>query len=141
MTIVFSESAQKERGPAFKSGSEPAILAALPIACVVCDAAGAVVWHNAAAARLFAGVLAPGRLLLELLRPEIPAAVDALLSGMDNDALRVIAPGSLERSQLYLRAGSLDRDQRMPPLGSARPDAAFLELLETWILALDSVDE
>jgi uncharacterized repeat protein (TIGR03806 family) len=59
-----------------------------------------------------------------------------LSGGADGDTLRVIAPGSLERSQLYLRAGSLDRDQRMPPLGSARPDAAFLELLEAWILAL-----
>lgn len=65
--------------------------------------------------------------------------VDAPLSGStSSDALRVIAPGSLEHSQLYLRAGSLDRDLRMPPLGSARPDPAFIALLEDWIETLDS---
>jgi uncharacterized repeat protein (TIGR03806 family) len=63
--------------------------------------------------------------------------VDAMLSGETNDeALRVIAPGSPEHSQLYLRASSTDRDRRMPPLGSARPDAEFIELLEDWIESL-----
>jgi hypothetical protein len=28
----------------------------------------------------------------------------------------------------------------MPPLGSARPDPAFVELLKDWILALDTPD-
>lgn len=64
--------------------------------------------------------------------------VDAVVVNETNDeALRVIAPGSVEHSQLYLRASSTDRDQRMPPLGSARPDPAFLELLKSWILSLD----
>jgi hypothetical protein len=64
-----------------------------------------------------------------------------LSGGMEGDALRVIAPGSLERSQLFLRAGSSDLDQRMPPLGSARADAAFLELLEGWIVGLEAADD
>jgi len=60
--------------------------------------------------------------------------VDAMLAGETNDeALRVIAPGSPEHSQIYLRASSTDRDRRMPPLGSSRPDLQFVELLREWI--------
>jgi hypothetical protein len=79
-------------------------------------------------------------------RFEIPLAnaqiVGARLSNDTNDdVLRVIAPGSLEHSQLYLRVSSTDRDQRMPPLGSTRPDPMFLELLKEWISALDNADD
>jgi glucose/arabinose dehydrogenase len=53
-----------------------------------------------------------------------------------DDSLRVVAPGAPERSWLLQRVASEDRNQRMPPLGSTRPDAAFVELLTAWIASL-----
>jgi hypothetical protein len=63
--------------------------------------------------------------------------VDGEVNGFEgSEELRIVTPGSPERSAIYLRAASADRNHRMPPLGSARPDAAFLDVLSAWIRSL-----
>ncbi len=49
---------------------------------------------------------------------------------------RVVAPGQPERSTLYYRMAKFGRD-RMPHIGSERPDEAGLKLVGEWIARLD----
>ena len=49
---------------------------------------------------------------------------------------RIVAPGHPERSTLYFRMAKFGRD-RMPHVGSERPDEAGLQLIADWITALD----
>lgn len=60
------------------------------------------------------------------------------LNGGREGAVHLIEPGAPECSILYQRNATLLSDQRMPPLGSDRPDEAYLELLERWIESLTS---
>lgn len=49
---------------------------------------------------------------------------------------RVIKPGDAQRSVAWLRAHSLNKDVRMPPLASSREDRAGTSLLASWIGSL-----
>jgi hypothetical protein len=62
--------------------------------------------------------------------------LESSLNGGPEGAAHLIEPGDPERSILYQRNATLLSDQRMPPLGSNRPDEAYLELLERWIESL-----
>jgi len=50
---------------------------------------------------------------------------------------RIVAPGHPERSTLYFRMAKFGRD-RMPHVGSERPDEAGLRLIGDWIASLDA---
>src|SRR3712207_3384002 len=49
---------------------------------------------------------------------------------------RIIKPGDPYASTLYLRMAKFGRD-RMPRLGSERPDEAGLDLIARWIAGMD----
>lgn len=51
--------------------------------------------------------------------------------------LALIAPGSPERSVIYLRAESTQPGQKMPPLGRNHVDERYVDLLAEWISNLD----
>lgn len=53
---------------------------------------------------------------------------------------RVIAPGDLDSSILYLRSETTNEDLRMPPLGRSERDEEFIEVLERWVLGLQGLE-
>ena len=53
---------------------------------------------------------------------------------------RIIKPGDPGASTLYFRIAKFGRD-RMPHIGSERPDEAALKLIEQWIAGLDTATE
>lgn len=74
-------------------------------------------------------------------RYEVPLGEQRVLmalprSGAGPDDLRLIYPGDPERSLLYRRVSSDQPGIRMPPMLRNRVDAAYAELLRTWILSL-----
>jgi uncharacterized repeat protein (TIGR03806 family) len=74
-------------------------------------------------------------------RYQVPLAEQRVLmalprSGAGPDDLRLIYPGDPERSLLYRRVNSDRPGTRMPPMLRNRVDAAYAELLRTWILSL-----
>jgi hypothetical protein len=56
--------------------------------------------------------------------------------GGDDGSTLLIEPGTPERSVLYQRSATRVEGLRMPPLGSERPDDAYLSVLERWIKSL-----
>jgi uncharacterized repeat protein (TIGR03806 family) len=56
--------------------------------------------------------------------------------GGDDGSTLLIEPGTPERSILYQRSATRVEGLRMPPLGSERPDDAYLSVLERWIKSL-----
>jgi uncharacterized repeat protein (TIGR03806 family) len=57
-------------------------------------------------------------------------------NGGEHGATLLIAPGAPSQSILYQRSATSSEGLRMPPLGSRRTDAAYLDVLERWILQL-----
>jgi uncharacterized repeat protein (TIGR03806 family) len=49
---------------------------------------------------------------------------------------RIVVPGDLAHSALWLRDGSVDPALKMPPLGRQQVDQAYLDVLQRWILSL-----
>lgn len=68
----------------------------------------------------------------------LPAAEDAE-DADDRDG--VVAPGDARSSRLWRRVASEAPDRRMPPLGTTRPDPAFVALLSEWIEGLPCEDD
>jgi hypothetical protein len=60
------------------------------------------------------------------------------VGGLDENAV-VVQPGDPGGSLLVQRMGAAD-DRRMPPLGSARPDASGIAIVSAWISTLKSCD-
>lgn len=50
---------------------------------------------------------------------------------------KVVDPGNIDNSILYIRDKSIDLDDRMPPLGRVLEDTGYLEVLEQWINSLE----
>jgi hypothetical protein len=50
---------------------------------------------------------------------------------------KVVDPGNIDNSILYIRDKSLDADDRMPPLGRVLEDTEYLEVLEQWVNSLE----
>lgn len=51
--------------------------------------------------------------------------------------LKVVEPGSINSSILYIRDKSIDPQDRMLPLGRVLEDAEYLKVLEQFINSLD----
>lgn len=58
------------------------------------------------------------------------------LYGAGDGSTLLVQPGAPQRSILYQRSATRVEGLRMPPIGSERPDDAYLMLLERWISAL-----
>ncbi|HWO08416.1 MAG TPA: PQQ-dependent sugar dehydrogenase, partial [Polyangiaceae bacterium] len=58
------------------------------------------------------------------------------LYGASDGSTLLIQPGAPRRSIIYQRGATREEGLRMPPLGSERPDEAYLNLLERWISTL-----
>jgi uncharacterized repeat protein (TIGR03806 family) len=50
---------------------------------------------------------------------------------------KVVDPGNIDNSILYIRDKSINADDRMPPLGRVLEDTEYLEVLEQWINGLE----
>lgn len=50
---------------------------------------------------------------------------------------KVVDPGNINNSILYIRDKSIDADDRMPPLGRVLEDTEYLDVLEQWINSLE----
>jgi hypothetical protein len=50
---------------------------------------------------------------------------------------KVVDPGNIGNSILYIRDKSVAADDRMPPLGSVLEDTEYLDVLEQWINSLE----
>jgi hypothetical protein len=72
--------------------------------------------------------------------PARATAVDAPtrfpVSGVSDDSVRVVAPGSPGRSALFQRMKSRRPSSQMPPLGTVLPDSQALGLVRAWIEGL-----
>jgi glucose/arabinose dehydrogenase len=55
------------------------------------------------------------------------------LYGAGDGSTLLVEPGAPQRSILYQRSATRLEGVRMPPLGSERPDDAYLQVLERWI--------
>ena len=66
---------------------------------------------------------------------ELSNLIDALgeAGNLGATDARIVAPGSPERSILYLRDSSTDPDIMMPPVGRTLNDNEYLTVLEAWI--------
>lgn len=62
--------------------------------------------------------------------------VDAEPVNSLSTASHLIAPGAPGQSLIYQRGDTVDRAQRMPPLGRNRVDSAYIEVLTRWIDSL-----
>ncbi|MFT3928487.1 MAG: PQQ-dependent sugar dehydrogenase [Myxococcales bacterium] len=89
--------------------------------------------------RELAGAQWDARITTELADAQI---LDGEVLGLEGqDDLRIVAPGDPERSYMLQRVASTDRNQRMPPLASARPDSTFVGVLAEWIRSLESDED
>jgi uncharacterized repeat protein (TIGR03806 family) len=50
---------------------------------------------------------------------------------------KIVDPGDINNSILYIRDKSIEAEDRMPPLGRVLEDTQYLEVLEQWINSLD----
>lgn len=74
-------------------------------------------------------------------RYRTPLAEQGVIGGISvygaaDGSTLLIEPGMPQRSILYQRSATRVEGLRMPPLGSERPDDAYLKLLERWISSL-----